>query len=174
MERERLYQRTIQEVRRDFSRGDIGEELTFGNDRRHRGLKEVMLSIPEEDYLKLKGQLCKYALFIPSKDNLGEVFQFESTTTMEEGDEIHRVALVVYLDPRLEEMEEDDDIAIAVTAHELAHIARDHKILSPSDPAYGIQEDEAWNLVCEWGFEQEVKKHHAYKDELEKIRKEVS
>jgi hypothetical protein len=55
----------------------------------------------------------------------------------------------------------DLDIAVAVVAHELAHILLGHKIRVDRE-TYEIQEKSAWNKVVEWRFTKEEKKHRSF------------
>jgi predicted Zn-dependent protease len=50
------------------------------------------------------------------------------------------------------------DVLVATVAHELAHVALKHSILT--DPKhYQTQEQEAERCLNEWGFELEARKH---------------
>lgn len=148
MEEERSYKRTYKEVSYDFT--DLGETSSL----REKALIKILRTIPEEDYKKLKkDNHKKYQFFIESKDNLGKVHLLE-----------HQTEFILYLNPILEGLEIDR--IIAVGAHELAHIVLEH------NPREFINEQEiqAWNRVCEWGFEKEAR-HHVAQRRVEEVIK---
>jgi hypothetical protein len=72
-------------------------------------------------------------------------------------------ARVLYLSPRLADV--DHDVAVASVAHELAHIFLDHEVYAVPPDVYKRQEDEAWELIREWGFAKEEKAHEEYSNE---------
>jgi hypothetical protein len=142
MATEDCHKRTLGTVWGDFT--DIGET----GSKREKALTKLLRCVPEKDYLKLKEQFhTQYKFFIEPHDNLGKVYPFLPASTM-----------AVYLSPILEGLEFDRIIAVA--AHELAHIVLEH---NPSEfiNEQEIQEIEAWNRVCEWGFEKEARDHVA-------------
>ncbi|HSL82889.1 MAG TPA: hypothetical protein VLF66_08940 [Thermoanaerobaculia bacterium] len=65
---------------------------------------------------------------------------------------------VVYLAPTIEQSAWD--VAVAIVAHELAHLVLDHVSLS-NHSSYDEQEEQVFAQLCEWGFEVEAKKHQA-------------
>jgi hypothetical protein len=52
--------------------------------------------------------------------------------------------------------------AVAVVAHELAHIFRNHAVTGISQEQYEAQEAEAWQTVKEWGFEKEKRAYDRF------------
>ena len=63
---------------------------------------------------------------------------------------------MVYFSPRLED--ESYDLVVAVVAHELAHIALNHKV-APLPQEYDLQEKEVFDSLSKWGFKKEIKQH---------------
>ena len=51
------------------------------------------------------------------------------------------------------------DVIVAIVAHELAHIVLGHNLFTKDE--YDQQEQEAFELICDWGFEREARKHQA-------------
>ena len=148
MEEEKSYKRTFKEVIYDFT--DLGETSSL----REKALIKVLRIIPDEDYEKLKkDNYQKYQFFIESKDNFGKVHLLE-----------YQTKFILYLNPILEGL--GIDRVIAVAAHELAHIVLDH---IPGELINEQQEIQAWNRVCEWGFDKEARNHLAQRREEEVI-----
>ena len=163
MEEEGFYKRTTREVMEDIRWGDFAEELGSSSDKRHKALTKVMRMISEDDYRKLVVKISAINLLIEPANNLGKVHPFAPAST-----------LMVYLSPILEGLE--IGMVSVVIAHELAHIILDHKPESPGSPEYQHQEDKAWDLASEWGFQKDVENHLELKKrgEIIKIRLEPS
>ena len=149
-EKTRRALRSAEEVLEDFDLGDYGLRGFVEIENRLQAIVEVLRSIPKEDYAELlrKYENNEFQWFIPPYEQLGGVHAF-GAKVFEEEEEYEKIyANVLYLSPRLEEL--DPDIAIAVVAHELAHIALGHR--ESTDEA---QEGQAWKKVQEWGFNAE-------------------
>ena len=166
MEEEGFYKRTMREVVEDIRWGDFAEAVGSSSDKRHEALTKVMRGIPKDDYQKLVARIKRenINLFIDPKNNFGKVHLFDCPSKV-----------MVYLSPILEDLSEIGRVK-AVIAHELAHIVLDHKPESPGSPEYQHQEDKAWELASEWGFQKDVENHLELKKrgEIIKIRLEPS
>jgi len=141
-----------------MERGAINPEENI----RYRAISEVLRRIPHVDYEKLKNKIDNFEWFIPHKDLLGNLHPFFRVAG-EVKDEGGKIILashvqVLYLSPILEERAWD--IVVAVVAHELAHLAIGHPLVSDGNDC-DIKENEAWECVLKWGFDKEAKKHRA-------------
>ncbi len=160
---ERKQLRSINEVWEDLlwpGGGIMGPDPE--QSRRHKAVAEVLCCIPEEDYQKLSNELLdQFQWFIPHHEIRGMVYPFFADIFPEEDPEtklsLKPYAQVIYLSPVLEKSAYD--IVVAIVAHEIAHIVLGHKIMVGAE--YETQEQEAFDLICKWGFEKEAKKHHA-------------
>jgi hypothetical protein len=127
---------------------------------RYRAISEVLRCIPNEDYERLKPKVDEFQWFIPDKDNLGGLYPFvldkEAVRSKDGKVELPAHAQVLYLSPTLERRAKE--VAVAVVAHELAHLVLDHDLIALNKD-YDKQEHEAFECVCKWGFDKEAKKH---------------
>ena len=135
---------------------------------RHAALAEVLCSIPEDDYCKLVSKADSFQWFIPDDMVLGMNYPFHATVLPEEEPESllqeMPYAHLIYLSPVLERRAWD--VAVAVVAHELAHVILGHS-LRVREEQYQDQEEAAFRRICVWGFEVEAKKHRALCKTLE-------
>ncbi len=143
-----------------------GEGLGFDivGSKRRKALIEVLRRIPEDEFQKLTEAFeSGYTWFIPDYSTRGSVRPFFATVYPEgkEGSkhQLAPYAPIVYLSPVLETSAWD--IVVAVIAHELAHIALGHTLMTQSVDEYDAQEDAVFNRLCEWEFEREAKKHRS-------------
>jgi hypothetical protein len=138
---------------------DLGLE-----EKRRQALLMVMCRIPDEDYEKV-GRLNleqNFDWFIPNWECLGRVEPFY---TDDQGDKkFFPCAKVLYLNPRLEKLPRK--IAVAVIAHEIAHLVLNHEFKTVDYETEQAQEKSAWKLVVSWGFEEEVKKWKAFRKRI--------
>lgn len=125
-------------------------------DRRHEAIAEVLCRIPESDYRTLVDSIDEFSWFIPASWNRAGVFPFPCIKR--EAGNIPE-ARVLYLGPQLEDTAWD--ILVAIVAHELAHLVLHDDIVTKTPDQYNAQEEAAFSLVCQWGFEREAKKHRA-------------
>jgi hypothetical protein len=119
----------------------------------------VLCRIPEGDYQKLRGAADSFQWYLPGADTLGEVMPFPVNVRprARKGKlALAPYAQVVYLAPGLERVAWP--VAVAVVAHELAHIVLGHDLHAQPD-VYDRQEQEAFDRLCAWGFGQEAKAH---------------
>jgi hypothetical protein len=117
-------------------------------DVRHQAIAEVLCRIPEDSYQKLLSLADTFNWFIPDKGTLAKCYRFWNVLADDPP-----FARVLYLNPVLEELAFGS--AVAVVAHELAHIILGHNLrVTPEE--YEAKELAAGKLVTEWGFEQEV------------------
>jgi hypothetical protein len=136
---------------------------------RHRGIYEVLSRIPESDYQALVKLANSFQWFIPHRDCNGEVHPFGVANAVSEksGTLCIGYIKVLYLSPMLERLSRG--AAIAVVAHELAHILLKHKLWASVE--YDAQEEEAWGLASTWGFENEVRHRRAFHKRQESMKK---
>ncbi|HEX3035734.1 MAG TPA: hypothetical protein VHT73_11500 [Thermodesulfobacteriota bacterium] len=150
--------RTLEQVLTNdfFLWPDEGINSDPGESVRHRAIAEVLCSIPEDDYEKLKETFKKgYGWFIPPCFVKGLIQPFYATvypeevkgTTLQSGPYVP----VIYLSPILEETEWN--IVLVVVAREIAHVVLGHK-LPGTEEEYKVQEVSVFDYVCKWGFEQ--------------------
>jgi hypothetical protein len=142
---------------------DIGSEP--GRRVRATAVVEVLRRLPEEDYKQLNKKFDGNAFqwHIPDSQYRGYVEIFNTSIFDEETRE-NRFApriKVLYLNPALENM--NFDIAVAVVAHELAHIHLDHKPGVMTFEAKEAQENAAWSKVIDWGFKEEEEKYRKFR-----------
>jgi hypothetical protein len=130
--------------------GFSGEDM----DKRLEAVEEVLCRIPEKKYQKLVMMIDDFMWFIPHAWEDGKIYPF-TITTEEEG--LKPYSQVLYLSPSLER--KAFDIVVATVAHELAHLVLKHKIVFVDQDQYNQQEAQAWELVRNWGFVREEKKH---------------
>ena len=122
--------------------------------QRHLAIAIVLSDLPENDYQKLVQAVDAFHWHVPHYDQLGEICPF--WPNYEQG-ELPQVARILYLSPRLESGALS--IAVAVVAHELAHIVLNHNLIVGEE--YDAQEDATWSLVIKWGFGKAVKRRNA-------------
>lgn len=165
------YFRTCEDVQKDLIMPFLGLGVQPGTEVRMTAVMEVLRRLPKKDYrtLKRKTDDDEFQWFIPIYECFGGVYPFPSNVFNDNekapvGLELNPYAKVIFFSPRLEEI--DFDIAVAVVAHELAHIVLGHKIRVDSE-TNEIQEKSAWNKVIEWGFTKEEKKHRLFSEEID-------
>lgn len=146
-----------------------GLNIRLEDEKRGFAISEVYRRVPGKDFKKLyrKYDNNRFQWFIPYYDDLGSCQPFPSNYPEEPlhpGSQLNLKprAEVIYLNPRLERL--DVDIAIAVVAHEIAHVFLDHKTMGCRE--YDKQEKEAWDLVKKWGFQREFKKYSVFKNRI--------
>lgn len=122
-------------------------------DRRHMALANVLLRIPDSGYKKLCALADTFSWFVPVYGAGGMVQAFPVAEAKVGGGS---QAVVLFLCPSLELR--GFDVIVATTAHELAHLALGHNLSNAPDQ-YDAQEEEAWRLIREWGFDAEERKH---------------
>jgi hypothetical protein len=145
------------------------------NSLRLKALEEVLCCIPEEDYKKLKAYSGKFLWHIPH-GIYGQILTFPPTILGEAP-----YTNIIFLCPTLERC--GWNRVLAVVAHEVGHILD----LNTNPPEFNLgpkclqevldliqekgiehivkkntdKEIAVWKRICEWGFEREVKIHHA-------------
>jgi hypothetical protein len=128
-------------------------------DKRHAAVVEVLRRLPDAAYNSLVNQIDLIHWFIPDYRSYGKV---EPVLATEEFEFVPgkkgKGTRMIYLSPRLED--EEMDVVVGVTAHEIAHVALKHQTI-PDNKTYKAQEEEIFNKLNEWGFEQEVEQHRA-------------
>lgn len=144
----------------------LGFGVQPGTEVRMAAIMEVLRRLPKRDYrtLKRKADHNEFQWFIPLYESLGEIYPFPANVFKERIGKLEMMpyAKVIFLSSRVEEI--DFNIAVAVVAHELAHIILGHKIRT-DDETYKIQEESTWNKVIQWGFAEEEKKHRSFVSE---------
>lgn len=151
--------RTLEEVSEDRllpAGGGLGAYDPFQS-QRHLAIAHVLCSIPPGDYQRLTDLVHSFCWFVPHYQTYGEIQPFPITVEEEGVPFGDTYSKVLYLSPRLEHAAWD--ITVAAVAHELAHIALEHRVFVGEE--YDAQEAAAWLRVCDWGFEREAKKHEA-------------
>ncbi len=129
---------------------------------RHRAVAEVLCSIPEDDYERLKEAFKKgYEWFIPPYIIRGLVQLFYVTVYPKEVEgttlQPDPYVPVIYLSPVLERTRWD--IVVAVVAREIARVVLGYRVRAAEE--YKAQEEAVFDLICKWGFERETKKYRA-------------
>jgi hypothetical protein len=141
---------------------DIGEP-------KNAAIIEVLRRIPEADFQRLDEKVDTFEWYLPTYEQLAEVRPFFCTHPEEPPEEgkltMKSYARVLYLSPLLVDVAKD--VAVAVVAHELAHILLDHELINSSRETYDHQEDEAWNLARQWGFAKEIEARDRYRSQCE-------
>ena len=128
----------------------LPERIMPDSKQRNDAIEEVLRRIPGTDYKKIKEKVGFFVWFIPHHHPYGMVWPFPKPTSCSSYE------WAIYLSPALEKA--SWDIIIAVVAHELAHIVLNHQTtISAQDQE--AKEDEAYTLICKWGFEKEAKTH---------------
>jgi len=152
--------RNFDTILEDMLWPDIDLENDPEKSQRHFAIYTVLVSIPDQDYEALKERVQSFEWFIPDKDVRGFVRRWHAQVYPPEkaAGNLQELPYVdmLYLSPQLERMSLAS--AIAVTAHELAHIVLGHDLFPDAQKA-PRQEDEAWELVRRWGYEKEVRLH---------------
>ncbi len=154
--------------------------------RRHMAIFRVLQRIPPKDYKILADSTDLWEWYIPHWEALamvrpfpvttqGELRPAEPTAPVQDG-RIHipragftrPSAVVLYLSPRLELV--GWNIIVACVAHELAHLCLKHRLIPGGKTAYDAQEEEAWELVAEWGFGRQAAMHAARAKQIDTAR----
>jgi predicted SprT family Zn-dependent metalloprotease len=129
--------------------------------KRYQAIVEVLSRIPEEAYERLCDYADKFRWFIPHPTVRGRLLPFHATDfpRKEKGGRFTPLsfARVLYLSPQLEKAAWN--IVVLIVAHELAHVFLNHEVQGISEEKYQEQEEQIFNLLCEWSFETEAKKH---------------
>ena len=122
---------------------------------RHTAIFKVLSEmLPEYVYQHLVQKAKNFRWFIPKGgQHFGQLQQFPATGKDPDG---KSEAVVIYLSPELDPLplhDYDDvlDLAIATVLHELAHFVLGHR-------EENVDENQAWNLVVEWGFKDLIEK----------------
>ncbi len=154
------YERDPQTVCEDglFPGGGLGDP---GEAVRCAAIIEVLRRIPEPDYSKLRALADDFYWFIPDKETRAGVYPLPVTVQDAVGPggaKLRPYCRALYLSPTMEQAA--FDIAVAIVAHELAHIVLGHGLFTLPDQ-YQSQEDEAFDRICSWGFGREARKHRA-------------
>jgi hypothetical protein len=150
------YFRPFETLFEDCVAPDSGLSLE-AKDHRHAAIIEVFRRMPEGDYQAVVRQIDSIHWFVPDYVLYGKIEPVLAAAEIEviPGKPIPGNR-VIYFSPRLED--ESPDVITAVVAHELAHIALNHK-LSPAHKEYELQEQRVFDRICEWGFTEEANKH---------------
>jgi hypothetical protein len=177
---EKNYARSRQQVEKSLLLpGSYGFGYGLYKSKRYLAIVEVLRRIPNADFRKLEDRIDAFCWFVPHEDTLAMVNAFPATSDKsllipsenfpyKEEDALEYSA-VLYLSPQLEKS--SFDIAIAIVAHELAHIVLKHKIITSSEEQYERQEKEVFACICRWGFDKEAKKDRAMQRRLVTFRK---
>jgi len=159
------YLRTCDEVEENRSMHYFGLGDQPGFDIRQNAIKEVFRRIPENDYKELDkiGGEYEFQWYVPRPNYLGGIIPCPVNVYDEKvgSTKLAPYAKVLFLSPILEN--EDFDIAVAVVAHELAHIVLRHRVNLADPKTYNAQEKAAWDQVIKWGFKKEERKHRERK-----------
>jgi hypothetical protein len=139
----------------------------FPEDKRHFPLLEVLRSIPEENFQRLRE--IRTSWLISGLRELGKVMPY-TPDVYPEDENLAPYSKVIYLSPLLEKY--SPYIALAVISHELAHIILNHEVYVRLE-VYDKQENEAWELARKWGFEEEIAKHRSMKKRQNTIEKQL-
>jgi hypothetical protein len=138
--------------------------------RRSSAIKEVLQTIPEDVYKKLIDSIDDFVWFLPHEHTHGGLLPFFTTTPKRvlkaTGRTINSSSNVLYLSPMLENDDIEWAVVVAVVAHELAHIALAHELITNLEEET-IKEDEVYKSLCEWGFKEEAIKHREHCKQLE-------
>ncbi len=157
--RNRGYMRTLADVQRDnLWPGGGFQGLPHDETNRAIALREVLLSLPVNDYNCLRRKADSFHYFIPDYDTLGMCMPFSYHDQEEPEEDIAPNVNVLYLSPRLDRLAYST--ALAVIAHEIAHLVLDHEMSCTSEQ-YDIQEEEAWARASTWGYEEDIRKYRA-------------
>jgi hypothetical protein len=155
--REGQYRRAVRDVQQSGLWPSCPLIINHLATRRHEAIAVVLRRLPEDAYQCLQKFASTFIWYIPDVTAYGEVRGFSVTYEKpnKDGSTRHE-ARVLCLSPILERA--SLRVAVAVVAHELAHIALNH------DPfqAFGdnpAQESEALQKTLTWGFEREVRSH---------------
>lgn len=125
--------------------------------RRHRALAEVLCTMSNGDYARLLKASLTFDWFIPQPWQRACVQPVGHVVTEKPTKGLTRCyARILYLSPQLEAAAWD--VLLAIVAHEVAHIVLGHQLIG-NDAVYDAQEEEAFQTICAWGFEEEAKKH---------------
>lgn len=130
-------------------------------DLRMEAVLRVLAALPAEPFDKLSDMIDEFCWFVPHYEQLGYVYPFYVTD--EGGHHLMDTktgpltsapfSRVLYLSPRLEDVE-DEDVIAGIVVHELAHIYHRHKLVN-SEEVYDAQETEVTATVSKWGFGKE-------------------
>lgn len=162
------YYRDMNDVCYGLLSPSAGMSVDPSENQRIAAVFEVLRRIPDHDYEALVELVETFSWFIPHEMVLGMCYPFpasaDKTLLLPEGigfspDNLREHAVVLYLNPKLERSAWD--IAVAVVAHELAHVFMRHRLRTASNEEYEKQEQEAFDCLVRWGFKAEAKKHAA-------------
>lgn len=150
------YARELVQVVEDLLWPEAGMHVDPLRDLRHRAVAEVLCRIPEPDYQRLANLVDDFIWFIPHQSCGAMVYPFP-WTRKEDG--LKPYAVVLYLSPTMERW--GFEVIVASVAHELAHLLLRHKLITAPEQ-YAAQEKEAWDLIRNWGFGSEERKHQLF------------
>ncbi len=139
-----------------------------GQETRHGACLNVLMRLPQKDFVRLKRKADSFHWFIPDAGTLGLLHPFPPTVPerklqTQRGKPprtIVEMARVLYLSPYLEG---ELAVAIAVVAHELAHVVLNHELVTNSNRQDEAQEAQAWAKVREWGFTKEERQYKKWR-----------
>jgi hypothetical protein len=120
----------------------------------------VLQRIPEKAYRALCEKADEFEWFIP--ETCLEAMVKEFPCTVPETNDLVARAKILYLSPDLEFR--DSMFAIAVVAHELAHIFLNHNAGHNTEENYDGQERDAWRTVEAWGFQKEKRAYEKIRE----------
>ena len=154
------FRRTIEDVVESYlwPGGSFGGGFEVYESVRYRAIAEVLRRLPDQDFEALDSKWYEFEWFIPHEHVYGKIQPFPENQPGD-GEELKRLAVVLYLSPILEE--EELDLVVAVVAHELAHLVLGHPLFSNKIEEYERNEKEVDAKLHEWGFEKEVLVHAA-------------
>jgi len=159
----KVYHRDVEQLIKDFLWPRCGLFDPYYAPQRLQAIAKVLCRLPEHDYEKLRAVEDTFTWFIPHYYSHGWIEPVFATIfeemTDSPGIEYLPYTKLLYLSPRLEEAAWD--IVVAVVGHELAHLVLGHKAMGIKEGEYAVQEQAAFDLLCEWGFDLEAKKLRA-------------
>jgi hypothetical protein len=155
----RRYRRSEEQVFESLAWPSQGLSFYPEQSRRHLAIAEVLYCLPDEDFKHADKCFEEFIWFIPHEDVTGEVQPFPARAQPEpfNGVRLRHHAYVIYLAPQLEKAAWS--IVVSTVAHELAHVVLGHKFFGYTEDEYQAQEEEAWQQIRDWGFEEEAARH---------------
>jgi hypothetical protein len=154
------WKRTMQEVEESLLLPFAGICVNPETEARVAAVASVLQRIPEKAYRALCEKVDDFEWFIPETCLGGMIREFPCTVP--ETNDLAGKAKILYLSPDLEFR--DSMFAIAVVAHEFAHMFLNHNTGFNDQTTYKKQERGAWRTVAAWGFEKEKRAYEKIRE----------